>query len=59
MPKPINEQKLKYGFMLLNQKLQRDRYKQFFFNGSSVVEKDFDAESAKTQNQNTQKKKNV
>jgi len=56
MPKPINEQKLKYGFMLLNQKLQRDRYKQFFFNGSSVVEKDFDAESTKTQNQNTQKK---
>ena len=42
--------------MLLNQQLQRDRYKQFFFNGLKVVEEEFDVENNKTLKNETCKK---
>lgn len=40
MPEPINHNKLKIVFFNLNQKLKEQKYKQFFYTGEKIVEKE-------------------
>ena len=50
MPKPIFEKDLKLGFMMLNKMLNEQKYKQYKFNGSKILEEDFNVENKKLDN---------
>ena len=59
MPKPIFEKDLKLGFMVLNKMLSEQKYKQYKFNGTKVLEEDFKFENKKQVNKKDFEKKQI